>query len=161
MGGSIIMKGGWMRKLAMLALTLWITAFAASAWAGDTTDAIINDVAKDGQVNGHYTTAQLRAALASPLLAAYGKGGTGGVAGVQAALGAKKATPPSSGPSTPSTSSPGTGTTGNLPFTGADILLFVGVGGVLLISGLVLRRAGRENEAPAVAGTKGGADPTP
>jgi hypothetical protein len=155
MGGSITMKGGWMRKMATMALMLWITVFAASAWAGNsTTDRIINDVAKDGRVDGHYTTAQLRAALASPLLDAYGKGGTGGVAGVQAALGAKKAPPPS----TPSSSSPGTGTTGNLPFTGADILLFVGVGGVLLVSGLVLRRAGRENEA-AVAQTKG-TDPT-
>jgi hypothetical protein len=155
MGGSITMKGGWMRKLVTMALMLWITVFAASAWAGsNTTDQIINDVAKDGRVDGHYTAAQLRAALASPLLDAYGKGGTGGVAGVQAALGAKhKATPPSSG--SPSTSSPGTGTTGNLPFTGADILLFVGVGGVLLVSGLVLRRAGRENESPAVVRTKG------
>ena len=154
MGGTIIMKGGWMRKLVTMALMLWITVFAASAWAGNTTDQIINDVAKDGRVDGHYTAAQLRAALASPLLAAYGKGGTGGVAGVQAALGAKhKNTPPSS--STPSTSSPGTGTTGNLPFTGADILLFVGVGGVLLVSGLVLRRAGRENESPAAVQAKG------
>jgi hypothetical protein len=154
MGGTIIMRGGWMRKLVTMALMLWITVFAASAWAGNTTDQIINDVAKDGRVDGHYTAAQLRAALASPLLAAYGKGGTGGVAGVQAALGAKhKNTPPSS--STPSTSSPGTGTTGNLPFTGADILLFVGVGGVLLVSGLVLRRAGRENETPAAVQAKG------
>ena len=34
----------------------------------------------------------------------------------------------------------------NLPFTGSDVFLFVGVGGGLLAAGLVLRRFGRRDD---------------
>src|SRR3954447_1228047 len=107
------------RRLAALVAVLAVAIFASSAFAGDTTSAIVRDVAADGHVDGHYTAAQLRAALASPLLQQYG--GSGGVAGVQAAL----------------THQPGTGhQSGSLPFTGADIALFLAVGGVLVVAGV-------------------------
>ena len=43
-----------------------------------------------------------------------------------------------------------TGPTSNLPFTGADIFLFVAVGGGLVAAGLVLRRFGRRDDESAV-----------
>jgi hypothetical protein len=116
------------RRLVAVLAILVAAVFVASAQAGDTTSAIIRDVAADGRVDGNYTQAQLRAALASPLLVEYG--GPGGVAGVQSALGGGE-------------ESPGTGTSGNLPFTGADVALFAIVGGVLVAAGIALRRFGR------------------
>ena len=120
------------RRLAALIAVLALAIFASSAFAGDTTSAIVRDVAADGHVDGHYTAAQLRAALASPLLQQYG--GSGGVAGVQAAL--THHTPPGTGHHS-----------GTLPFTGADIVLFLAIGGVLVAAGFGLRRLGR-NEPP-------------
>jgi hypothetical protein len=119
------------RRLAALVAVLAVAIFASSAFAGDTTSAIVRDVAADGHVDGNYTAAQLRTALNSPLLAQYG--GAGGVAGVQAAL-----------THTPA----GTGHSGNLPFTGSDIALFLAIGGVLVVAGVALRRFGR-NTPPA------------
>ena len=116
------------RRLAALVAVLALAIFSTSAFAGsgDVTAAIVKDVAADGHVDGNYTAAQLRTALNSPLLAQYG--GAGGVAGVQAAL----------------THTPGTGhTSGNLPFTGSDIALFLVIGGVLVVAGVGLRRFGR------------------
>jgi hypothetical protein len=154
------------RFVTGLALLAAVLAFAPAALAADsTTQKIINDVAKDGRVDGAYTSAQLRAALATPLLGQYG--GNNGVAGVQAALGKPKGskndtgTAPAAsnnnnggGPGNSGTSSPGvagTGTTnsGNLPFTGSDLALFVGLGGVLVVAGFALRRLGREREPQA------------
>jgi len=117
------------RRLAAIVAVLALALFASSAFAGDTTGTIVRDVAADGHVDGHYTAAQLRTALASPLLQQYG--GSGGVAGVQAAL-THKTTPPPPGHH------------GNLPFTGADIALFLAVGGVLVAAGFGLRRLGRQ-----------------
>ena len=57
---------------------------AALASSGGTTQAIVKDVAKDGKVDGHYTSAQLKAALASPLLKQYG--GQGAVESVLTTL---------------------------------------------------------------------------
>jgi hypothetical protein len=115
------------RRLAALVAVLALAVFASSAFAGSSTSTIIRDVAADGHVDGHYSQAQLRTALASPLLAQYG--GSGGVAGVQAALTHK--------------TTPGTGHAGSLPFTGADIGLFLAVGGVLVVAGVALRRFGK------------------
>src|SRR3954470_10243891 len=79
------------RLAAGVALLAAVLAFAPSALAADsTTDAIIRDVAADGRVDGTYSNAALRAALATPLLGQYG--GNNGVAGVQAALGKPKGT---------------------------------------------------------------------
>ena len=125
-------------RAALLASLLALALIPAVAGASSSTQAIIDDVAADGQVNGTYSAAQLQAALASPLLAQYG--GTGGVQGVQTALSGSNA-----GTTTPATTA-GTGSSGNLPFTGADALLFVAVGGGLLAAGLVLRRMGRSSD---------------
>ena len=125
--------------LPLVALALCVMPAAALASSGGTTQAIIKDVAKDGKVNGHYTTAQLKAALKSPLLSQYG--GQGAVESILSRMKPKKtvASPPASGPSS------------NLPFTGADIFLFVAVGGGLLGAGLVLRRLGRDSDDGAAA----------
>ena len=56
----------------LVALALCVMPAAALASSGGTTQAIVKDVAKDGKVDGHYTSAQLKAALESPLLKQYG-----------------------------------------------------------------------------------------
>jgi hypothetical protein len=119
--------------LPLVALALCAMPAAALASSGGTTSAIVKDVAKDGKVDGHYTTPQLRAALKSPLLKQYG--GQGAVESVLAQMKPKKAA-----------AAPATGPAGNLPFTGADVVLFVVVGGGLLGAGLVLRRFGRRDD---------------
>ena len=121
--------------LPLVALALCAMPAAALASSGGTTSAIVKDVAKDGKVDGHYTSAQLKAALASPLLKQYG-----GQGAVESVLTTSKPK------STTAASSPATGESGNLPFTGSDVLLFVAVGGGLLAAGLVLRRLGRRDD---------------
>ena len=110
-----------------------------------TTQAIVNDVAKDGKVDGHYTSAQLKAALNSPLLKQYG--GQGAVESVltkptnlqaQDRLQARERPRPRRRRRRRGEH--------NLPFTGADVFLFVAVGGGLLAAGLVLRRFGRRDD---------------
>jgi hypothetical protein len=118
--------------IPLVALLLCVVPAAALASSSGTTQAIVKDVAKDGKVDGHYTQAQLKAALKSPLLKQYG--GQGAVESVVAKEAPK------------TTSAPATGETNNLPFTGSDVLLFVGVGGGLLVAGLVLRRFGRRDD---------------
>jgi hypothetical protein len=140
--------------LPLVALALCAMPAAALASSGGTTQAIIKDVAKDGKVNGHYTTGQLKTALKSPLLAQYG--GQGAVEAILTKMPAKtakapaKATPSKATPSKATTAAPATGPTSNLPFTGADIFLFVAVGGGLVAAGLVLRRFGRRDDEAAV-----------
>ena len=124
--------------LPLVALALCVMPAAALASGGGTTQAIIKDVAKDGKVNGHYTTAQLKAALKSPLLSQYG--GQGAVESILSRMKPKK-----------TVAAPATGPSSNLPFTGADIFLFVAVGGGLLGAGLVLRRLGRDSDDGAAA----------
>jgi hypothetical protein len=124
--------------LPLVALALCVMPAAALASSGGTTQAIIKDVAKDGKVNGHYTTAQLKAALKSPLLSQYG--GQGAVESILSRMKPKK-----------TVAVPATGPSSNLPFTGADIFLFVAVGGGLLGAGLVLRRLGRSGDDEAAA----------
>ena len=119
----------------LVALALCVMPAAAIASSGGSTQAIVKDVAKDGKVDGHYTSAQLKAALASPLLKQYG--GQGAVESVLTTSQPKTTT---------TTPAPATGTGGNLPFTGADVFLFVAVGGGLLAAGLVLRRIGRRDD---------------
>jgi len=118
--------------IPLVALALCVLPAVALASGGGATQAIVKDVAKDGKVNGHYTQAQLKAALKSPLLKQYG--GQGAVESVITRVKPK------------ATTSPGTGVANNLPFTGADVFLFVGVGGGLLAAGLVLRHFGRRDD---------------
>jgi hypothetical protein len=135
------------RCLAALVAVLALAFSATSAFAGDSTSAIIADVAKDGKVDGHYTKAQLQAALKSPLLAQYG--GTGGVAAVQGA--ASSSGNGSKAHTSAPTTAPAVSSSGTLPFTGADIALFLVVGGVLVVAGVGLRRLGRNDDTAAGA----------
>jgi hypothetical protein len=121
--------------LPLVALVLCVMPAMALAAGGGTTQAIIKDVA-DGKVNGHYTDAQLKAALKSPLLKQYG--GQGAVESILTRTKPKASVTPATGPSN------------NLPFTGADVFLFVAVGGGLVAAGLVLRRFGRRDDEAAV-----------
>ncbi len=123
--------------LPLVALALCAMPAASLAADGDTTSAIVQDVAKDGKVDGNYTPAQLKSALKSPLLKQYG--GQGAVESVLT-----KMKPAKTAATTPA--EPATGATNNLPFTGADVFLFVIVGGGLLAAGLVLRRFGRRDD---------------
>ena len=107
--------------LALAAAALLVAVPSAMA---SVTDQIIKD-ARDGHIDGTYTSAQLQAALASPLLKTYG--GDGGVEAVRSALGSQ--TSSSSG--------------GTLPFTGFETGTFVVLGFSLIIVGFVLRRSGR------------------
>jgi hypothetical protein len=118
--------------IPIVALALCVMPAVALASSSGTTQAIVKDVAKDGKVDGHYTHAQLAAALKSPLLKQYG-----GQAAVESV--ASQAQPTT-------TAAPATGEAHNLPFTGSDVMLFVGVGGGLLVAGLVLRRFGRRDD---------------
>ena len=124
--------------LPLVALALCVMPAVALASNGGTTQAIVKDVAKDGKVDGHYTNAQLRAALKSPLLKQYG--GQGAVESVLTKMKPKK-----------TAAAPATGPANNLPFTGADVFLFAIVGGGLLAAGLVLRRFGRRDDDQAAA----------
>lgn len=136
-------------------LVLVVTGvFASVAWAGSsTTTQIIHD-ASDGTVSGHYSAAQVRAALAAvennPAYSQYTD-----IAGVLqhylSSLSGSGATTPSS-----STTTSGTGQTqtsgssraiapttlqgGQLDYTGGQPLVLFAVGGALVIAGAVLRR---------------------
>ncbi len=110
--------------VALAALVLTAAPAAAA-----TTDQIVRDV-RDGQVDGLYSRADLRMALASPLLKTYG--GKNGVEAVQGALG---------------TQTEATTGSGALPFTGAELITFVGLGSTLLVAGFVLRRQRPEHES--------------
>jgi hypothetical protein len=123
--------------LPLVALALCVMPAMALAAGGGTTQAIIKDVAKDGKVDGHYTTGQLKTALKSPLLKKYG-----GKGAVESILTRMKPTV--------TKAAPATGPASNLPFTGADVFLFVAVGGGLVAAGLVLRRFGRRDDEAAV-----------
>ena len=118
--------------LPLVALALCVMPAVALASNGGVTQAIVKDVAKDGKVDGHYTQAQLKSALKSPLLKQYG--GQGAVESVITHVKPK------------TTTAPATGVAHNLPFTGSDVFLFVGVGGGLLAAGLVLRHFGRRDD---------------
>jgi hypothetical protein len=109
---------------AVAALTLAVVPMASAA----TTDQIVQD-AKDGQIDGAYSQSDLNAALSSPLLKTYG--GKNGVEAVKSALGSQ---------------TEGTSGSGDLPFTGAEMVTFALIGGTLLIAGFVLRRTGRRDE---------------
>ena len=126
--------------------------FAAVAWAGSSiTTQIIQD-ASDGTVNGHYTAAQIRAALAAvnsnPAYLQYSD-----VAGVlQAYLSgfstSDLASLIASGSATGTTGATPTAAVtrsvklraGELDYTGGQPLVAFAVGGALIIAGMALRR---------------------
>ena len=101
-------------------------AFASVAHAASsTTTAILKD-AQDGTLDGHYTAAQVRAALAAvksdPTLQMY--------TDVEGVLEAYLASLPS----------PGVASSGGLMFTGGPVLWLFAAGAGLMATGLVLRR---------------------
>ncbi len=116
-----------LRIFLVAAVAAMMLAFVPMASAASV-DQIIQD-AKDGQIDGGYSKADLNAALSSPLLKTYG--GKNGVEAVKSALGTQ--TEAASG-------------SGDLPFTGAEMITFVLIGGTLLIAGFVLRRSGRRDD---------------
>ena len=131
------------RLIILIAMLAIVITVPASAFAADGMS-VIRDVAKDGRVDGHYSKAQLDAALRSPLLKQYA--GTGAVEAVTS----KKAAPAKSTSGqqqVSSTSQPATGTASKLPFTGLEAFLFGAIGIGLAGAGGVLRRLGRDNEA--------------
>jgi hypothetical protein len=105
--------------VAAIAAALAVSAAPAGA---ATTDQIVRD-ARDGTIDGSYSRAALDATLSSPLLKVYG--GQNGVEAVKSALGAQTA---------------GVAGSGQLPFTGAEMVTFALLGSTLLVAGFVLRR---------------------
>jgi hypothetical protein len=119
-----IFKTARARLLLIAVLAALGSTFAAVAPAA-TVDGVASD-ARDGRIDGSYSSSDLIAALASPLLKTYG--GKNGVEAVKAALGAQTA---------------GTSGSDQLPFTGAEMIVFAALGSTLLVAGFVLRRGGR------------------
>src|SRR6476620_510817 len=122
-------------KLSLNTLRLVVVAVVAAAAlaivpmaSAATVDQIVQD-AKDGQIDGSYSRADRNAALSSPLLKTYG--GKNGVEAVKSALGSQ---------------TEGTSGSGDLPFTGAEMVTFALIGSTLIIAGFVLRRTGRRDE---------------
>lgn len=136
--------------ITILVLVLTGT-FAAVAWAGSSTTTQVIQDASDGTVNGHYTAAQIRAALAAvnsnPAYLQYSD-----VAGVlQAYLSGFSTSGSSSGASGSATGTTGATPSaavtrsvklraGELDYTGGQPLVAFAVGGVLVIAGAALRR---------------------
>jgi hypothetical protein len=118
-GRSSQLKVALAAAVAALMLAFIPAASAASV------DQIVQD-AKDGRIDGAYSKSDLNAALDSPVLKTYG--GKNGVEAVRSALG---------------TQTEGTSGSGDLPFTGAEMVTFIVLGSTLLIAGFVLRRADR------------------
>ena len=109
---------------AVAALALVIVPMASAA----SVDQIVQD-GKDGQIDGAYSRADLNAAFSSPLLKTYG--GKNGVEAVKSALGSQ---------------TEGTSGSGDLPFTGAEMITFALIGSTLIVAGFVLRRTGRRDD---------------
>ena len=120
--------------LPLVALALCVMPAVALASSGGTTQAIVKDVAKDGKVDGHYTNRP----SSRPRSRARCSSST--AARAQSSRSSRQVKPKSHGRRRP------TGAAHNLPFTGSDVFLFVGVGGGLLAAGLVLRRFGRRDD---------------
>jgi hypothetical protein len=107
--------------------TLVLLAFAAPASAAtpqQTVQRILNDLADNGHIDGHYTRAQIRRALHMPALTGYARQS------------------PRRAQLRPAPRAPAAGVErgGTLPFSGLDLALLGGVGGPLLLLGASLGR---------------------
>ena len=126
--------------------------FAAVAWAGSSTTTQIIQDASDGTVNGHYTAAQIRAALAAvnsnPAYLQYSD-----VAGVLQAylsgfstsdlaslIASGSATGTTGATATAAVTRPVKLRAGELDYTGGQPLVAIAVGSALIIAGMALRR---------------------
>jgi len=119
------MKAKFIGAITLAVLLLLVFAMVASAAVPQSTiNAIIQD-AKDGHIDGNWTAAEIRAALAyvqnNPVLDQYSK-----IKGVLEDYLASLQAPGEQG--------------GQLAFTGGEIVLILGAGAGLIGSGAVLRR---------------------
>jgi len=119
------MKAKLLGAITLAVLLLLVFAMVAQAAVPQSTiDAIIQD-AKDGQIDGNWTTAEIRAALQyvenNPILKGYTK-----IQGVLEDYLASLQAPGEQG--------------GELAFTGGEIILILGAGVGLIGSGALLRR---------------------
>jgi len=119
------MKAKLMGAITLAVLLLLVFAVVAQAAVPQSTiDAIIKD-AKDGHIDGNWTTAEIRAALRyvenNPVIVAYSQ-----VKGVLEDYLASLQAPGEQG--------------GQLAFTGGEIILILGAGVGLIGSGALLRR---------------------
>jgi hypothetical protein len=138
------MRRGLIRIALLSVAVALVVAPAALAGTGDATyQKIYKDLVDNGRLDGHYTAAQVAAAMKDPTVQGYGQpsatsGGlsgtkvvktpTGGVAGVQKTIGQVA----------PAQAS------GTLPFTGAQLGIFAIIGLALVSGGLLLRSTARE-----------------
>ena len=118
------MKARLFGAITLAVILLLVFAAVASAVPQSTIDAIIRD-AKDGQIDGNWTAAEIRAALAyaqgNPTLAQYTN-----IKGALEDYLASLQAPGEQG--------------GQLAFTGGEIILILGAGAGLIGSGAFLRR---------------------
>jgi hypothetical protein len=131
-----------------VATVLGALALIGAAGAGAATPRqIYSDYADNGRLDGHYSKADLQAALNDALIEGYG-GASGGALGpaVQKALSGR----PTAGvlgarhAKQASAAAPlAVASRSTLPFTGIDLALIAVGGGLLLLVGGGLRRAGR------------------
>lgn len=119
-------------------------AFASVAWAGSTTTTQIIHDASDGTVNGHFSAAQVRAALAAvkgnPIYSQYSDV-SGVLQSYLASFSASGSATTTAG-AAPTAAATGSGKllAGQLDYTGGQPLVAFALGGVLLIAGAALRR---------------------
>jgi hypothetical protein len=132
--GGAMYPGGMLsyrrHVIAILAGVGCALALATSAFAGGSSQQIYRDYAKDGKINGHYTVAQLQAALHDSTAQGYSPQFPSAVRQQIASHGVLAA-------------SANTPKRGTLPFTGLDIGLVAGGAVLLLLLGFGLRKVGR------------------
>ncbi len=134
------MKSGFV--IIMILVLVLTGVFASVAWAGSSTTQIIKD-ASDGTINGHYSAAAVRAALAAvennPVYQQYSD-----IAGVLQAYLASLSASGSGGTTqtggSPSATTPAILQAGQLDYTGGRPLVVFALGGALLAAGAALRR---------------------
>lgn len=135
--------------IIMILALLMASVFASAAWAGSSTSTIIAD-ASDGTINGHYSAAQVRAALTAvendPSYAQYSdiagvlqsylsslsNSGSGATTSTSSAIAQAGGSSRATAPTTPKGMA--------LDYTGGQPLVLFAIGGVLLAGGAVLRR---------------------
>lgn len=134
--------------LALVATGVCATGLLASAviappaWASSAiTTEIIQD-ASDGTINGHYTVAEVRAALTAvqndPAISQYSDI-EGVIASYLSSLLAATPAPTHTAPSVSGTA-PSPSAQGQLDYTGGQPLLLFALGGALVAAGVVVRR---------------------
>jgi hypothetical protein len=143
------------RLLAAMGMAFVAAALVALPALGATPRQIYQDYADNGRLDGHYSKADLQNALHDATVQAYGGGG------IKPAVIQKLAKKPKVAvlgvgtqklPTTPKTQKTAptvqvlgtTKTTGTLPFTGAELTLFVVVGMALIACGVLLRLSSRK-----------------